>query len=145
MSIREFNYKDGTSLRLKGNTYEGRIGVDLEGINFDKAVTQDAIIELDPEDCSALDLREGNVYKVNLTSNIASFTMTNGDIGTYIFIFEQDATGTRTVTFNGNFYFLDAQGAPNFSVDAGGTINIVTFLCDKVNFYGNYLQNFTQP
>lgn len=143
MSLREFYYKDGTSLRLKGNLHEGHLGVDLEGFNLDRALTQKAIIELGPADCAGLDLRYGNIYKVSLSANIPSFSMVNGDVGTYTFIFEQDSTGGRTVTFNGNFYFLDSLGAPDFSTDSGGAINIVMFLHDKENFYGTYLQNLT--
>lgn len=143
MSLREFDYRDGTRLRLRGNHHEGYMGVDLEGFNFDRAVTQRELIELIPEQCSELDLRYGNIYKVSLTANIPSFAMVNGDVGTYTFIFEQDATGGRTVTFDGSFYFPTALGAPDFSGDAGGTVNIVMFLYDKENFYGTYLQDYT--
>lgn len=142
MSIRETDFRDGTKLRLKGNDHEGKIGVDLQGFDFDRAVTQNEIIELNPEDCSAIDLRYGNVYKINLTDDIPSFALLNGDIGTYLFIFEQDSIGGRNVTFGTDFYFPSGVNRPNYILDSAGTINIVTFLCDKTNFYGTYMDNF---
>jgi len=142
MSIREFFFSSGTKLRLKGNDYEGMIGLDSRGFDFDKAVTQNEIIELTSSECNSIDLQEGNIFKVTLDANISSFSVTNGDVGTYIFIFEQDSTGARTVTFDGNFYFENAAGAPDFSADAADVINIVSFLCDGTNYYGSFMTNF---
>lgn len=142
MSIREFLFADGTKLRLKGNTHEGKIGIDLQGFDFDKAVTQNTLRELVPSDCSALDLRYANIYKISLTSNISSFSVANSDVGTYIFIFEQDSVGGRTVTFDSNFYFVSSLGTPDFSSDSPNVINVVSVLCDGTNFYGTYMQDF---
>jgi len=142
MSIREMQFLSGTRLRLKGKDYSGFMGIDATGFDFDKAVTQYEIIELVPSDCSALDLQYGNVFKVSLTSSITSFAVVNEDVGTYMFIFEQDSVGGRTVTFSGNFYFEQAAGVPDFSADAANVVNIVSFLCDGTNFYGTYMTNF---
>jgi hypothetical protein len=142
MSIREVEYTDGTKLRWKGNIHEGKIGIDLEGFDFDKAVTQHQIIELYPEDCNELDLREGNIYKVYLTDNIADFSAVTGDVGTYIFIFVQDSTGGRSVTFDSNFYFASSVGRPDLSTSSANDIDIVSFLCDGEKFYGSFMQDF---
>lgn len=142
MSLREILYGTGTSLRLRGNDHEAVIGVDLEGINFDKAVTQANIIDLYPEDCNELDLREGNIYKVHLTSNIANFSMVTGDVGTYIFMFIQDSTGSRAVTFDSNCYFPSSVGAPDIGSSGANDIDIVSFLCDGSKYYGNFMQDF---
>ncbi len=129
-------------LRIGGNLHEGNLGIRLSGFSFDKAVGQENIIDLYPEDCNELDLREGNIYKVHLTSNIANFSMVTGDVGTYIFMFIQDSTGSRAVTFDSNCYFPSSVGAPDIGSSGANDIDIVSFLCDGSKYYGNFMQDF---
>jgi len=142
MAIRQVDFADGSKLRLSGNLYEGEIGIDAEGFNFDKGVTQESLIELLPTQCTNIDLSTGNIFKISLTTNISAFNVSNADVGTYIFMFVQGSTGGKTVTFPSNFYFISGLGDPDFSGDSANTINIVSFLCDGTNFYGVYMQNF---
>lgn len=143
MSIREFEYTNGTKLRLKGNLHEGKIGIDSDGFSFNRGVGQDTLVELLPPQCTDIDLSQGNVFRISLTSNISNFNVSNSAASTYLFIFVQDSTGGKTVTFPSNFYFISGLGPPDFSGDSANTINIISFLCDgSGNFFGTYMQNF---
>lgn len=143
MALREVNYKGGgTSIKLIGSSYDGELSIDRDGFKFHNSVAQNNIIELLPVQCSSVDARYGNIFKVSLTSNITNFNIDYADVGTYIFIFEQDSTGGKTVSFASNFYFISGLGTPDFSGDSSGTINIISFLCDGTNFYGTYVQDF---
>lgn len=142
MSIREVDYGTGTAQRMAGTQYEGKLSIEENGYNFHNAVGQKEIPVLLPTQCSKIDLRLGNIFKVSLTSNIANFDVVYPNAGTYIFIFEQDSTGGKTVAFSEKFYFINGLGSPDFSGDSSGTINIVSFLCDGTKFYGTYMQDF---
>ena len=143
MAIREVEFKGGgTALKLIGGSYEGKLSIDIDGFKFHNSVAQNDIIELLPVNCSPVDARLGNIFKVSLTSSITNFDIDYADVGTYIFIFVQDSTGGKTVSFADNFYFISGLGAPYFSGDSSNTINIVSFLCDGQNFYGTYMQDF---
>jgi hypothetical protein len=142
MAVRESNYDPGTALHLVGKVFDGKIYLNPDGFDFDRAVGQQELPELLPAQCSNIDARYANMFKVSLTSDIPNFNINYKKIGTYIFIFSQDSSGGKTVTFGEDFYWISGIGAPNFSSDASGTINIITFLCDGSKFYGTYMQNF---
>lgn len=142
MAIREQEYGEGTGLSWIGRLHSGMISIASNGFNIHKAVGQRELVELLPADCNKVDGRQGNIYKVSLTSSIANFDIEHPNVGTYIFIFEQDSTGGKTVAFPSNFYFISGLGTPDFSGDSAGTINIISFLCDGENFYGTYVQDF---
>jgi len=142
MSIREKDFGNGTAVELKGNQYTGKLSVEENGFNFHDAVGQKELSILLPSQCNNIDLRLGNIFKISLTSNIANFDVSYPNIGTYLFIFEQDSSGGKTVAFSDQFYFISGLGSPNFSGDSAGTINIVSFLCDGTKFYGTYMQDF---
>ena len=64
----------------------------------------------------------GAVYKVTLGGNRTLENATNLVVGgVYTFIFTQDATGGRTLTFGGNYKFPSGISAPTLSSAPGVT------------------------
>ena len=88
--IREQNYGTGTTQKMAGTQYSGELSVEENGFNFHDAVGQKELTTLLPAQCSNIDLRTGNIFKVSLTSDIPNFDISYPNIGTYIFIVSQD-------------------------------------------------------
>ena len=63
------------------------------------------------------------------------------DGATYILRIIQDATGTRTITWNTVFKWAGGT-APTLST-GGGAIDIITFVSDGTNLYGCSQLNFS--
>ena len=55
--------------------------------------------------------------------------------GTYVLMLKQDATGTRTVTWNSAFKW-SAASAPVLST-AANAVDVLSFFCDGLNMYGS--------
>ena len=83
----------------------------------------------------------GNVGTLTLGGN-RTFAF-NGDQagGTYILILKQDATGSRTVTWNASILWPDGT-APTLST-AANAVDIITFISDGTNQYAVAVQNFS--
>jgi hypothetical protein len=79
----------------------------------------------------------GRVATVTLGGNRTISAATNQKIGTYILRVIQDATGSRTLTWNGNYKWT-AQTAPVLST-AVGALDIITLFSDGSKMYGSYL------
>jgi hypothetical protein len=96
----------------------------------------------------AIDLTTGNLFQINLTSNI-SFTLPTAsasNIGTYLIKFTQDATGSRVVTFANNAtttikLLWSGGGVPVITATPSKT-DIMTIICDGVKYYATIVQNF---
>ena len=95
-----------------------------------------------------IDLTSGNLFQINLTSNI-SFTLPTAsasNIGTYLIKFTQDATGSRVVTFANNAtttikLLWSGGGVPVITATPSKT-DIMTIICDGVKYYATIVQNF---
>jgi hypothetical protein len=95
-----------------------------------------------------IDLTTGNLFQINLTSNI-SFTLPTAsasNIGTYLIKFTQDATGSRVVTFANNAtttikLLWSGGGVPVITATPSKT-DIMTIICDGVKYYATIVQNF---
>jgi hypothetical protein len=79
----------------------------------------------------------GRVATVTLGGNRTISAATNQKVGTYILRVIQDATGSRTLTWNGNYKWT-AQTAPVLST-AVGALDIITLFSDGSKMYGSYL------
>jgi hypothetical protein len=79
----------------------------------------------------------GRVATVTLGGNRTISAATNQKVGTYILRVVQDATGSRTLTWNGNYKWT-AQTAPVLST-AVGAVDIITLFSDGTKMYGSYL------
>jgi hypothetical protein len=79
----------------------------------------------------------GRVATVTLGGNRTISAATNQKVGTYILRVVQDATGSRTLTWNGNYKWT-AQTAPVLST-AVGAVDIITLFSDGSKMYGSYL------
>ncbi len=68
----------------------------------------------------ALDLNKGKVQEFTLTGNATSITLSNGKKGqTYTFVINQDATGSRTISWSGSsFKFKQKQSGPTLTTAA---------------------------
>lgn len=98
-----------------------------------------------------IDLDDGNAVEISLTENITSFTVNNQPAtGTYYEIlikFVQDATGSRTVTWGGEFASINWPGgtAPTITTTAttGTDIVSVKTFDGGTTWYGNYSQDYS--
>ncbi len=79
----------------------------------------------------------GQVATLTLGGNRTMAAPTNLTIGTYILHVLQDATGSRTLTWNAVFKWPQAT-APVLSTTASRH-DIVSFICDGTNLYGSFL------
>lgn len=88
------------------------------------------------------DASANQVCKVTLAGNRTMAAPTNlKDGATYILRIIQDATGTRTITWNTVFKWAGGT-APTLST-GGGAIDIITFVSDGTNLYGCSQLNFS--
>jgi hypothetical protein len=95
-----------------------------------------------------IDLTTGNLFQINLTSNISFSlpTVSASNIGTYLIKFTQDATGSRVVTFANNAtttikLLWSGGGVPVITATPSKT-DIMTIICDGVKYYATIVQNF---
>lgn len=80
------------------------------------------------------DMNSGAIAQVTLGGNRAMAAPTNLKKGTYILYVIQDATGSRTLSWNAAFKWAGGT-APTLSTAAGAK-DILTFVCDGTNLYG---------
>ena len=87
-----------------------------------------------------IDLGTGNVFTVNMITNITSLTFTNAGVGTYLIKFVQDAIGTRDVTFPTAWKW--AGGVIPSLTNTANKLDIVTLIYDGTTYYATIVQNF---
>ena len=87
-----------------------------------------------------LDLSTGNVFTINLGTNIATLTTSNPVLGTYLVKFVQDATGSRTVSFPTAWKW--AGGIVPTLTTTASKLDIVTLVYDGTTFYATIVKNF---
>lgn len=98
-----------------------------------------------------IDLDDGNAVEISLTENITSFTVNNQPSGTsyyeVLIKFVQDATGSRTVTWGGEFSGIKWPGgaAPTITTTAttGTDIISVKTFDGGTTWFGNYSQDYS--
>lgn len=96
--------------------------------NFNATVLTDgATINWDTEDNQVCSLTLGGNRTMAAPTNLK-------DGGTYILTVKQDATGSRTITWNAVFKWSGGT-APTLSTDANA-VDIITFVSDGTNLYG---------
>lgn len=95
--------------------------------NVDQTLTDQATV--------AWDMDLGQVGTLTLGGNRTMGAPTHLKVGTYILHVIQDATGSRTITWNGVFKWQSGV-APELSTGAGDH-DILCFICDGTNLYGN--------
>jgi hypothetical protein len=83
------------------------------------------------------DVSTGQIATVTLGGNRTVAAPTNLKIGTYILHVIQDATGSRTLTWNAVFKW-PAATAPTLTTTANAR-DIFSFICDGTNLYGTYV------
>jgi hypothetical protein len=89
---------------------------------------------------TSLDLSTGNVFTINLSTNISTLTLTNAAVGTYLVKFVQDATGSRTVSFPAAWKW--AGGTAPTLTSTASKLDIVTLVYDGTTFYATIVKNF---
>jgi hypothetical protein len=82
-------------------------------------------------------LNTGQVATVTLGGNRTMNAPTNLRVGTFILHVIQDATGSRTITWNAVFKW-PAAVAPTLTT-TGSRRDIISFVCDGTNLYGSFL------
>jgi hypothetical protein len=89
---------------------------------------------------TTIDLSTGNVFTVNMGLNIATLTLSNPVVGTYLIKFVQDATGTRDVSFPTAWKW--AGGVIPSLTNTANKLDIVTLIYDGTTYYTTIVQNF---
>ena len=87
-----------------------------------------------------IDLSTGNVFTINLGSNITTLNLTNPAIGTYLIKLVQDATGARTISFPAAWKWAGGI-APTLTTTAN-KLDIVTLVYDGTTYYATIVKNF---
>lgn len=82
-------------------------------------------------------MTSGQVATITLGGNRTIAAPTNLKIQTYILHVIQDATGSRTLTWNSVFKWV-AGAAPVLTTTANAR-DVFVFICDGTNLYGSYL------
>lgn len=98
-----------------------------------------------------IDLDDGNAVEVTLSENITSFTVNNQPSGTsyyeILIKFVQDGTGSRTVTWGGEFSGIKWPGgsAPTITttLTTGTDIVSVKTFDGGTTWFGNYSQDYS--
>jgi hypothetical protein len=83
------------------------------------------------------DVSLGQIATVTLGGNRTIAAPTNLKVGTYLLHVIQDATGSRTLTWNAVFKW-PAAVAPTLTT-TGSRRDIISFVCDGTNLYGSFL------
>lgn len=83
----------------------------------------------------------GSFATVTLAGNRTVAAPTNLKVGTYVLVVKQDATGSRTLTWNSVFKWSGGT-APTLSTSANA-VDIITFVCDGTNLYGVSVEDFS--
>lgn len=86
-----------------------------------------------------IDMSSGNVFTVNLASNITSLTFTNPGIGTYLIKLVQ-TVGSKTVSFPAGWRW--AGGVIPTITPTLNKLDIVTLIYDGTTYYATIVQNF---
>lgn len=86
-----------------------------------------------------LDLSTGNVFTVNLTNSITSFTTSNPAVGTYLIKLLQ-TVGSKTVAFPATWKW--AGGVIPTLTTTLNKLDIVTLIYDGTSYYATIVQNF---
>lgn len=97
---------------------------------FEQTLTDQANIDWD------IDL--GTVADITLAGNRTFNAPTNLKVETYVLVVNQDATGSRTITWNGVFKWGGGT-APTLSTAANAK-DVFSFFSDGTNLYGSYLR-----
>lgn len=92
----------------------------------------------------SLSLANGTIQTVTMTGN-CTFTLPTISAGkSFVLITTQDATGGRTGTFitSPSGYVKWPGAIPPTLTSAASGKDIITFICDGINWYGTYVQAF---
>ena len=79
----------------------------------------------------------GNVSTITLAGNRTIAAPTNLHVGSYVMLVRQDATGSRTLSWNAVFKWAGA--APVLST-AANALDVISLVCDGTYLYGSYLR-----
>lgn len=99
--------------------------------NTDQTLTDGATVDWN--------MNSGGIATVTLGGNRTMAAPTNLKKGTYILYVIQDATGSRTITWNAVFKWSGGV-APTLSTTASDK-DVLTFVCDGTNLYGAILSD----
>jgi hypothetical protein len=92
---------------------------------------------------TAWDMKDGQIATWTIGGNRTLSAPTNRRPGEVYLIITQDATGTRTVTWNAVFKWADASGGssgpPPRLKTAAGAVDVIRFVDDGTNLYGTHV------
>ena len=90
---------------------------------------------------TVIDFSVGNVFQVNMGTNISTLTINNAAVGTYLIKFIQDATGSRNIIFPTANWKWAGSYIPDLT-NAANKTDIVTLIFDGTTYYATIIQNF---
>lgn len=143
----------GSSTASAARTALGlEIGVDVQAYDADTAKTDVAQEYTATQNFNGTTLTDGatinwdasanQVCTVTLAGNRTMAAPTNlKDGATYILVVKQDATGSRTITWNAVFKWAGGT-APTLTTTANG-VDLISFYSDGTNLYGSAVLDFS--
>lgn len=126
----------------RGGTYtDNGFSLDVQGTTMAKSYKMTVPSSITAAATTTIDLSTGNMFKVNLGTNITSLSfLSSSSPGTYIIEFIQDGTGSRTVTFPAAWKWSGGT-VPTITTTAN-KIDIVTLIYDGSTYFASIVQNF---
>ena len=116
-------------------------GITVSGDVKSKRFVQTATAAITAATTTTIDFSLGNVFQINMGTNITTLTITNAVFGTYLLKFTQDATGSRNIVFP-TVNWKWASGVIPDLTNAANKTDIVTLIYDGTTFYATIVQNF---
>ena len=116
-------------------------GITVAGDVKSKRFVQTATAAITAATTTSIDFSLGNVFQINMGTNITTLTITNAVFGTYLLKFTQDATGSRNIVFP-TVNWKWASGVIPDLTNAANKTDIVTLIYDGTTFYATIVQNF---
>jgi hypothetical protein len=129
------------TIQTGGTFTDNGFNLDVQGSAMAKSYKMTVPATITASASTTIDLSTGNMFKVNLTTNITSLSfLFSTSPGTYIFQFIQDGTGNKTVTFPASWKWSGGS-APTVTATAN-KIDIVTVIYDGSTYFASIVQNF---
>lgn len=118
----------------------GNIGVGNTNPQHKMDVSGSIYSRLTTTPSSSIDLNNGNIQTLNLTSN-STISFVNGQAGgEYKLIIKQDATGGRTITWPSTIKWQG--GIAPILTGVANSMDLVSFIYDGTNYLGSYGLNY---
>lgn len=93
-----------------------------------------------------IDCNDGNVFKVSMTANVTTFTLSNPHDGQTINVrLTQDATGTRTMAWPASFRWSGGSAGVLSTAANAVDLLVATYFADTGHWYVSLMNDLSAP